>query len=585
MSVPIPSARPIAEPVPTWRARALVLGLLVGWTVLGARLVQLQYWDRGELTARVLRQQSLTETIPARPGDIVDRHGRVLATTVTARSLFVVPSRIEDPAGFAAKLAPAISLDPTLLERRIVAASERHFLWIARRIDEETADRVKAADLEPRTWGFREEFERRYPQGRFACHVLGLRDIDGRGRGGVEESQDRFLKGTDGRRTLVRDARGRVIDVRDHVESAAVPGRTVELTIDTVVQLHAERILSDLAEEWRPLSACAIVVDVPTCELLAVASVPAFDPNDPSDVEPGAWKNTTVASVFEPGSTFKPIVVARAIETGVLASDDTLDCEHGAYRMGPRVLHDHHPYGALSVADVLVKSSNIGMAKIGERLGNDGLFDAVTAFGFGRRTGVELPGEIDGLLRPLSKWTIYSTGSVPMGQEIAVTPMQLATAHAALANGGILRNPRLVRRIVRADSDPNDTDDIEPALVTSRVVSNDVAEWVVGTAMREVVERGTGKRARIEGYDVFGKTGTAQKFEPETGRYSNTRHVCNFVCGAPADAPRVVVVVSVDEPTAPGRHYGGTVAAPAARDLLEETLRHLHVPPRVKPSP
>jgi cell division protein FtsI/penicillin-binding protein 2 len=351
------------------------------------------------------------------------------------------------------------------------------------------------------------------------------------------------------------------------------------LSLDSVVQLYAERELDALMGEWAPRGAAASVMDPLTGEILAMASRPTFDPNDPVDAPPAAWRNNAIAAAYEPGSTFKPLVVASALERGLLRRDEELDCEGGAYQMGRRLLHDHHPYGVLSVTDILVKSSNIGMAKVGERLGTAGLFEAVHRWGFGRRTGVRLPGEVVGIVRPLSRWDGYSTGSVPMGQEIAVTPLQLVAAHAALASGGRLVKPRLVLRDIDAVLSTTDAGppQVRPP-VSSRVVSEDVARWIVTEPMRQVVERGTGRQARIDGYSVFGKTGTAQKPDPETGRVSSEHHVAAFVCGAPADEPRAVVLVLVDEPSVGTNHGGGTVAAPAASRILHRTLIHLRVP-------
>jgi cell division protein FtsI/penicillin-binding protein 2 len=273
--------------------------------------------------------------------------------------------------------------------------------------------------------------------------------------------------------------------------------------------------------------------------------------------------------MFEPGSTFKPFIVGAAVDHGLIKRNETFDCEFGAYRMGRRILHDHHPYGSLSVTDILVKSSNIGMAKIGERLENPGLFEAASIFGFGRRTGIELPGELNGQLHPLSSWTSYSTGSIPMGQEIAATPLQVAAAHAALANRGRYCSPHLLLQV---------DDGSKPLVVTRDVLSPDTARWLIEGPMVEVITRGTGQRAKLKGYSVFGKTGTAQKLDPRGG-YSHSSHIGSFVCGAPADDPRALVLVSVDEPTRGPSNYGGIVAAPAAADILRTTLEHLGIEP------
>ncbi len=430
-------------------------------------------------------------------------------------------------------------------------------------------------------YGFRDEYLRQYPQGKMAVHVLGFRDIDGKGQGGIEQSFDEIIRGTDGTRVLVRDARGRVIDVQESIAKAPRHGRTVVLTLDAVIQLYAERELDRIVHDWQPKHAGAIVLDPHTGEILAMASRPTFDPNDPIDVPPAAWKNFNIASVYEPGSTFKPFIVAWTLKYGLIERDETIHCENGAYPMGRRLLHDHHPYGELSLTDILVKSSNIGMAKIGERLTNPKLSEAVTAFGFGQPTGIELPGEVAGLVRPLGDWDEYSTGSIPMGHELAVTPLQLIAAHAALASGGSLMRPHLVLRHTDAvlpegaASPPVRSE----ASVVSPVISSDIARWLVQGPMVEVVNRGTGRRAKLEDYTVFGKTGTAQKLDPETGGYSQDRDVCSFVCGVPADDPQLLVLIVVDEPTLGENHGGGTVAAPHAARLLKEALIRQHIGP------
>ncbi|MEX1094731.1 MAG: penicillin-binding protein 2 [Planctomycetales bacterium] len=565
------------------RARLPAAAVVVAWLVLAGRLVQLQWAEQADLSAGAIRQSSLLDEIPARPGEILDRHGRLLATTVTTRSLYLVPSRTDDGWETARRLGEALDLDADDLFRRLGRDRERHFLWVRRRLSDAEAERVKALDLPQGTWGFREEHLRRYPQGTLAAHVLGLRDIDGAGRGGIEQSCDAILRGTPGRCVLRRDARGRVLDVRDEVAQPPRPGRTVTLALDAVVQMHAERELDRVMEEWRPSSAAAIVLGVPECDVLAMASRPAFDPNDASGVPAAAWKNTAIASIHEPGSTFKPFVVGWAIEQGALARDERFDCEHGAYRMGRRVLHDHHPYGILDVTGILVKSSNIGMAKIGARLGNRGLHQAAAAFGFGRPTGIELPGELAGILRPLDEWTGYSTGSIPMGQELAATPLQVAVAHAALASKGTHRTPRLV--LGAGDGAPFAQEssahgERQSNAVVSRVLRPEIAEWLVSGPLREVVTRGTGRRAELEEYTVFGKSGTAQKLDPETGKYSMRLHTSSFVCGGPAADPRAIVLVVVDEPSRGDSQFGGTIAAPAASRILRKTLLALRVPAR-----
>ena len=302
-----------------------------------------------------------------------------------------------------------------------------------------------------------------------------------------------------------------------------------------------------------------------------MASRPTFDPNQTEIASPDSWKNRAIADIYEPGSTFKPFLVSYGLDQGVLHKHDVFDCENGLYRMGRRVLHDHHRYGSLNLTDVQVKSSNIGMAKIGERLTNERLFDAATLFGFGRKTGIELPGELPGILRPLKEWTSYSTGSIPMGHEVATTPLQLIVAHAALANGGQLLRPRIV--LPRAD-------DSTAAVrsIAETTVGPETAQWLIEGPMQEVVTRGAGKRARIPGYNVFGKTGTAQCLSPNGG-YVHNKYISSFVCGAPVEDPRLLVLVVVNQSSVGGETFGGKVAAPASANILKQSLVYLRISP------
>lgn len=562
-----------------WRSKLISFVVILGWAVLIARLIHLQGAQRELLNTRVSRQSTFSETIPARPGEILDRNGHVLAMTVTRESLYAVPCEIQDPAEFAWRLSTVLDINTDDLYARITADPERKFIWVRRRLSDDEATRVRRLNLPESAWGCRREYLRRYPQGPYAAHVLGMRDIDNNGHGGLEQSLDQVIRGADGSRVMTRDARGIVVEVAAAESKTPVHGQTVVTTLDILTQIKAETLLQELMTRWQPLGATAVAMDPHSGEVLAMATAPSFDPNQPQHVPDNAWRNLAVSAVFEPGSTFKPFIVGWAMQQEVLRSDEVIQCFNGAYRMGRRVLHDHHPYPSLSVEDVLVKSSNIGMARIGERLGLSELHRATALFGFGRRTGIELPGEVEGLVRPAVEWDSYSIGSIPMGQELAVTPIQLITAHAALANEGRLVRPHLLLDC----SDSTATADVMASVnaveatpeVESVVVRPEIASWLVRHPMKQVVERGTAKSARIRGMSIFGKTGTAQKMDPETGEYSDTRHICSFICGAPAEDPQVLVLVMVDEPTADGLHYGGTVAAPAAAELLQFALNRL----------
>lgn len=562
-----------------WRSKIVSLCVLLGWAILIGRLIHLQGTQRDSLNTRVTRQSSFKEKTPARPGEILDRNGHVLAMTVTCESLYVVPCEVDDVADFVWQLTRVLDVNSDELYARLVKNSEKQFIWVQRRLTEEQAEQIRQLNLPSRAWGFRREYLRQYPQGNIAAHVLGMRDIDNIGHGGLEQSLDDLIRGVDGMRMMTRDARGKVVEVALDRSKAPEHGRTVISTLDILIQIQTERLLAELVQRWKPIGACAVVMEPHTGEVLAMASQPTFNPNNPGDVPRNAWRNLAVSAVFEPGSTFKPFVVSWALQHKYLKQDEMISCFSGAYRMGKRVLHDHHSYSKLSVEDVLVKSSNIGMARIGERIGLEELYRATAAFGFGARTGIELPGEVNGLVRAQADWDGYSLGSIPMGHELAVTPLQLITAHAALANHGKMVRPHL---LVDSSSDhiaPSPlsevrTVDAAPALESS-LIDPEVAEWIVRHPMKAVVERGTGRNGRIDGLSIFGKTGTAQKSDRETGGYSDTKHICSFVCGAPAENPQVLVLIMVDEPTAAGKHYGGTVAAPTGSKILEFALKRM----------
>jgi cell division protein FtsI/penicillin-binding protein 2 len=561
--------------------RSLVVSgtLILVLIALAVRLVSLQAAAHTQFDERALRQHGRVETLAARPGDLLDARGRLLATSVDASSAFVDPAAIhaDRRPEVAASLALALDMDAVELQARIESNAQRRFLWIKRRLTDSEARAVR--DLKwPAHWvGLRAETQRCYPQGPLASHVVGVRDIDGMARDGIERVFDPVLRGREGQRVVARDARGKTLAVHEHLTHLPEAGSSVVLTIDSVIQSYVEGALDRVVKQWKPVSATAIVMDPHNGDVLALANRPAFDLDNPATASADAWVNRAVSDNYEPGSTFKPFIMAAAIDWGLVDPAETIDCHGGVYRMGPRLLHSHHPNGPLSVPDVMIRSDNIGMAIIGERMTNAGLLRAVESFGFGRPTGIELLGESAGVVRPLYDWTdFYSTGSVPMGQEVATTPIQLIAAFCALANGGDLLRPRLVRAVVGPDGKRLQVFD-KPELV-GRPVSKQTARFMVETVLRGVVDRGTGRRAQLADYTVFGKTGTAQK-QAEAGGYAPGRHVSSFIAGAPTGHPEAVVLVVVNDPTVGKDHYGGEVAGLAVAEILQKTLAYLRVSP------
>jgi len=560
------------------RRQRVVAGILMGLVLaslaaLGGRIYYIQRTMGNELLAWARNRQIMTIPLPARRGSILDRRGRVLAGTVMRPSVAVDPAVLADPQDTARRLAPILGLDPRELAHTLAARRNRRFLWIKRRIDRVAADAVRSLGI----YGVLivEEPQRIYPMRTLAAHVVGFTDIDGRGLEGIEKRFDAELAGRPGHRRVMRDAAGRAVW---EVPDAYLPpqdGHDVVLTIDAVIQEIAERHLRTAVQERRAECGVVVVMEPRTGEVLAMASYPTFDPNRRADYPASARRNRVLTDPVEPGSTFKPFVAAAALEEGVTHLGDPIFCHNGLYVTGSRRLHDHHPYGTLTFEQVVIKSSNIGMAILGERLGNRRMWEHIRRFGFGEPTGIELPGESAGLVLPLSKWTRYSTTSVPMGQELAITPIQLVTAFSALVNDGVLLRPRVVRAIT--DHDGRIIRDRSAPIVVRRAISARVAAIMAKNVLVRVVNEGTGRRARLERYQVLGKTGTAQV--PRRGRrgYEPDAYLSSFVGAVPARDPRIAVLVMIRKPK--GAYYGGTVAAPVVREIMAETLAYLKVPP------
>ncbi len=573
-----PRGRALRPAAPVVGLVALMLLALAGRCVW---LVQ----TRGDAWRRAaVRQQTGTRTIPARRGEILDCRGRVLATTVEDASVFCDPQRVADAAREARLAAELLGLDAAALRERIETRRHRRFVWVARHVGDAAARSIRQAIQAGRLPGFgvRAEPARRYPLARCASHVLGFVDPDLRGLAGIELAFDQALRGRDGVARYVVDVRRRPIDRLDGQRSPR-HGSSVVLTIDAFVQQRLERHLRAAVEKFGAAWGCAIAMDPASGEILAMASVPDFDPADPlagQSYHAAAPRlvNHAIGSVFEPGSVFKPFVAAEALERGVVRLGQRLAIHGPARRFGRRVIHDTHAYDVLRVREVISRSSNIGMALISRRLGARRVYECIRRFGFGQTTGIALPGEEAGLVHELRRWSGYSLESVAMGQEIAVTPLQLITAFCALANDGWLLRPRIVRGVVDADGHVRqDRSRPEPL---RRVVSTRTARRLRREALAEVVRSGTGRQAALSDYDVFGKTGTAQIARSDGRGYEPGAFVASFVGGAPVDDPRLVVLVSIYRPTTGGSHYGGTVAAPTVAAILDETLPYLGVEPR-----
>jgi len=550
-------------------------GLVGIFALVAGRIVQLAGPAGDRLRSLANRQHTVTLPLPARRGRILDCRGRMLAGSMLVPSIYADPGLIKDIEATAARLERIVGIPAGEIATVIAARRHRRFVWIRRFVTTRQAEEVKrlrlagvAVMLEPR---------RCYPMGQLAAHVLGFVGAEGRGLEGLEYRYDRYLQGKAGRKVCWRDAAGRIIGLVPRGYQPPQPGCDLLLNIDAFVQYTAEQALEEAVRHFEAAGGVAIVTEPDTGQILALACRPAFDPNYFRDAPESTLRNRAVTDPVEPGSTFKPFIAAAALQEGLVRPGETFYCHDGAYRMGRRILHDHHPYGKLTFEQVVAKSSNIGMALIGQRLGNARMWRYLRLFGFGSRTGIDLPGEAVGIVLPLSRWTSYSTGSVPMGQEVAVTPVQLITAFNALVNGGLLVQPKVVRAVVAPDGSIV-LDRTRPTVIR-RVLSPATARYMARVVLKAVVNEGTGRRARLARWQVIGKTGTAQVAMPGGGGYIPDAYVSSFLAAAPASNPKVSVLVMVFRPNRKIGHYGGTVAAPAARKILAATLEYLGVPP------
>jgi len=552
----------------------LTVGLGALMAALAAYLVTIHVRSAEVLSSRAARMHHMRYPIPATRGRILDARGRVLAGSQARESVFADPAIVPDPAEAACRVADVLGLDRDHVYRLLAEAPDSRFVWIRRRVPAATAQAVR--DLDLRGIALVTEGKRHYPNGSLAAHVLGFVGIDEQGLEGLERVFDARLSGTPGEAYVLADLRRRPIWMEPDDFTPAEDGQSLVLTLDAVVQAAAEDALADACEHFKAASGSVVVMDPATGGILAMANVPTFHPARYDAAPPEARRNRAVTDTFPPGSSGKPFVAARALGAGLVRLGEVFYCENGYWAQAR--LHDAHGYGNLTFEQGIVKSSNILLGKVGLRMGNRRLYAALTAFGFGRRTGVRLPGEAPGLVFLLDRWTRLSTTRVPFGQEYAVTPLQMAVAFSAFAGGGKILRPRILRGVL--DSRGNVLARLTEPEVVGRPLRPAIARLMLDRPLVGVVEEGTGRRCQVPGYRVFGKTGTAQKVDPETGAISHSRYVAWFLAGAPAEDPRLVVAVAVDEPDRSIGYYGGTVAAPVARKILARSLPYLGEEPR-----
>lgn len=549
-------------------AKLLFIALVA---IIGGRAVYLQIWQ-GDSFKRLGERQHLKEWIvlPKR-GAVLDRGGEPLALSLESQSVYARPHRIHDAAAMGRSLAQILNLD--LKEVRQKLDSAKPFVWIKRQVSPAEAELIQALNLEG--VGMFYEPNRYYPQGQLAGQVIGFVSRDSEGLEGLELQYNDLIRGEPGSSLIERDALGRRVLVQGVEGLQIPPGGDIHLTVDTSIQYLAEKELEATIAKYRAKAGVAIVVEPFTGEVLALANYPAFNPNNFSQETAQQRRNRAVADSFEPGSTFKTVLAAAALEEGVVGKEDLFYCEMGKYPFAGKIIHDTHPYGWLPFSKILQVSSNIGFTKVAEKLKKERYYKYIEKFGFGQKTGIDLPGEVPGLLRKAESWAAVDLATHAFGQGISATPIQLAMAYAAVANGGFLMKPYVVRRVVSpkgeilAENQPH---------VVRRVIAEKTAR-LLASMLKEVTHTGgTGTMASVEGFEVAGKTGTAQKADLARGGYAAGKRVGSFVGFVPADDPRLVVLVLVDEPEA--NVYGGVVAAPVFRNIARGALRHLAVAPQ-----
>jgi cell division protein FtsI (penicillin-binding protein 3) len=556
------------------RMGIMALCLLAFAGVLLHRAFELQVERAPELREMAEEQYLRDIRLAPKRGTIYDRHGAELAVSVDVDSIWANPRALRrgghDPVAIAERLASIVDIDVEEVARRL--ATDRYFVWIKRRVSPQAANSVQALAIDGISLS--KEARRFYPNRELAAHVLGFADVDGVGLEGLEARFEERLRGSVQAVPAIRDRRGNVVFSEQLLDDRAAQGDDLTLTIDKTIQHLAERELAMAIQTSEAKAGSIVVMDPATGEILAMASYPTFNPNDPGRAHPSSRRNRAITDRYEPGSTVKPFTIAGALAAGTIDSQATIECENGRMQVAEYTIRDTHPFDELTPAQILAYSSNIGTAKIGRTLGREGLFRTMRRFGFGETTGVLLPGEASGILRHYRRWYEMDAATIAFGQGMSVTTLQLATAMSAIANGGNLMTPVLVRRI--HDSSGAVLEEAVPHL-RRRAIPPDTARLVADMLTAVTGPGGTGPEAAIDGYLVAGKTGTAQKADYITGGYAPDRWLASFVGFVPARDPKLVIAVAIDEPVI--AHYGGLVAGPVFRRVGLSALRHLGVPP------
>ncbi len=546
--------------------------LLAGFALVFVRLIFIQGIEHDMWLARADRAQQKTVHLEPERGAIYDRNGNILAMNFDRPSLYAIPGEIKNPKKTAQKLAKILKVRSDRLLKKLKRKGA--FVWLERKIDLAQMQQIEALKIK----GIRSvmESKRVYPKGALFGQVLGFAGLDNQGLEGIEKKHDLTLRGTGGAIILERDAHGTSIFPKDLQYIESTPGRDLHLTVDENIQHIAERELRRMVESSSAKGGTAIVMNPWNGEILAMAMQPAFNPNKVRTSSPAQWRNRAISDFYEPGSTFKIITASAALEEKLVRPEDLIDCEAGTYRVHGTTIHDHDPFGIISFRQVISHSSNIGTIKIAEILGPERLLSYAQAFGFGERLGIALNGESPGLLRETKNWSGRSLASIAIGQEIGVTPLQMVTATSVVANGGYLMTPKIIREVRGKNGE-----ETNPPQIKRRVLSEETAREMTEILKGVVSSTGTAIRAAVSGYTVVGKTGTAQKIDPQTRRYSPDKFVSSFVGYVPAEDPVITILVMVDEPE--GKGWGGEIAAPVFSNIAKEVLHYLKVAPKAAP--
>jgi cell division protein FtsI (penicillin-binding protein 3) len=560
------------------KKRTIILNtaLAFGFLVIFLRLVDLMIINHKILSEKAKEQQMTTEDIQAMRGNIYDRRARALAVNVELESMYCDSKEVAIDKERMKKLSSVLNMEPAEMQAKF--EKNRSFTWLERKLHPDTVKRVKLVlgmeshdrEASARGFGFIPEAKRLYPNGSLAVHVIGAVGLDNQPLEGLELKFNKYLRSAGGKVRFSRDASGNLLSSGANLESK---GDDIRLTIDEGLQYIVERELDMAMSKWKAKAASVIMMDPFTGEILALANRPTYNPNDLVGTTRNEMRDRAITDVYEPGSTFKIVVGTAALEEKAVSLNSTFDCSKGYIVVGGHAVHDAHRHGVLTFREVIQKSSNVGTTMVGMRLGKDKIYKYAKRYGFGDLTGIDLPGEVSGWIRKPDRWSATSIGAVSIGQEVAVTPLQVLRAYSAVANGGYLVQPHVVSEIKTHAGETVYSFKPEPL---KRVISEKTALLFKGILKTVVEEGGTAPAAAIDGNEVAGKTGTAQLIDPKTKRYSKTKYVSSFVGFVPADNPRIAVIVVIYEPK--GMTYGGVVAGPVFKDIANQALSYLNVP-------